>query len=73
MARVVALLGSKARLADFLSKPFLWGQTWVIATWHPSYALRVQNAARQEEIVSGIAQAMQMGWQLANAPTADGA
>ena len=70
---LTALLGSKARLADFLSKPFLWGQTWVIATWHPSYALRVQNAARQEEIVSGIAQAMQMGWQLANAPTADGA
>lgn len=66
-----ALLGPERRLAEYLAKPFLWGQTWVIATWHPSYALRVGNAARREEIVSSIAQVLQMGWQRAAEPAAD--
>lgn len=59
-----ALLGPKARLGNYLAKPFRWGQTWVIATWHPSYALRVDDAARREEVISHIAQVLQMGQRL---------
>lgn len=68
---LTALLGTQVPLAQYLAKPFLLGQTWVIAAWHPSYALRVDSAARREEIVSSITQVLQMGWRLATGSATD--
>lgn len=63
-----ALLGPKARLSSYLAKPFQWGGTWLIATWHPSYALRVPDAARREEVLGGITEALQMAQRLLALP-----
>ncbi len=68
-----ALLGPKVRLQSHLAKPVRWGQSWVIATWHPSYALRVGNAAESEEIIEGIARALAMAQQLQSARDGEGA
>ncbi|MGY8526050.1 UdgX family uracil-DNA binding protein [Paracidovorax citrulli] len=60
-----AVLHRKASLRDYMGEPVRVGDAWLVATWHPSYALRVDDAARREEIVAAIADAIARGKQLA--------
>ena len=62
-----AMLGPKASLRDHLNAPVRLGDAWLVATWHPSYALRVDDAGKREDIVSAIAQAIAKGRELAAA------
>ncbi|AOB32718.1 DNA polymerase [Bordetella sp. H567] len=63
-----AVLRHKASLRDYLDAPVRHGDAWLVATWHPSYALRVDDASAREEIVDGIARAIARGRQLLAAP-----
>ncbi|ESJ12526.1 DNA polymerase [Cupriavidus sp. HPC(L)] len=62
-----AMLGPEASLRDHLNAPVRLGDAWLVATWHPSYALRVDDAGKREDIVSAIAQAIAKGRELAAA------
>ncbi|ANN65565.1 UdgX family uracil-DNA binding protein [Bordetella bronchialis] len=62
-----AILRHKASMKDYLDTPVRLGDAWLVATWHPSYALRVNDAAARGKIVEGIAAAIERGWQLAAA------
>ncbi|OZI26388.1 uracil-DNA glycosylase [Bordetella genomosp. 9] len=53
-----ALLHRKVSMRDYLDAPVRLGDAWLVATWHPSYALRVDDAEAREEIVAGIARAL---------------
>ncbi|KAA6120967.1 UdgX family uracil-DNA binding protein [Cupriavidus cauae] len=65
---LAAILGQKASLRDYLNRPVRLGDAWVVATWHPSYALRVDDAGKREDIVAAIGQAIAQGRELAAAP-----
>nr|WP_255581515.1 UdgX family uracil-DNA binding protein [Cupriavidus sp. AU9028] len=60
-----AVLHRKASLRDYMQEPVRLADAWLIATWHPSYALRVDDDARREEIVAAIAAAIARGRELA--------
>jgi DNA polymerase len=60
-----AILRRKASLRDYMEAPVRLGDTWLVATWHPSYALRVDNETRREEVVDAIAKAIGQGRELA--------
>lgn len=64
-----AILGRKASLQDYLNAPVQLGGAWLVATWHPSYALRVDDPAKREDIVSAIGQAIARGRELVAAAT----
>lgn len=59
-----AVLGRKVSLQRHLAEPVRLDQGWLIATWHPSYALRVDTPAAREKIVSAIAEAIALGQRL---------
>jgi DNA polymerase len=63
-----AILRRKVSMQDYLNAPVRLGDAWLVATWHPSYALRVNDDAAREKIVEGIAQAIERGRQLADSP-----
>ncbi len=56
-----AVLGPKASLQAHLGQPLRVGDSWVIATWHPSYALRVQGGLSRADVVAGMTQALRLG------------
>lgn len=61
-----AVLGRKIRMRDAMATPLRLGNAWVVPTWHPAYALRVDDAARREQIVRAIGQAIARGRDLAD-------
>lgn len=62
-----AVLRRNVNLHDYLHAPVRLGDAWLIATWHPSYALRVDGAAAREAIVAAMGKAVACGRQLATA------
>lgn len=62
---LTAILGRTASLQDHMAEPVRLGNAWLVATWHPSYALRVQDATERERVVAQIAHAVARADQLA--------
>lgn len=62
-----AILRRKVNIRNYLGVPVRLGDAWLVATWHPAYALRVDEAAAREEIVAVIGKAIACGKQLAAA------
>ncbi|WP_144630821.1 UdgX family uracil-DNA binding protein [Bordetella genomosp. 13] len=62
-----AVLGRKASLQQYLGKPVRVGDAWLLATWHPSYALRVDGEGSREDVVRDIGDTLAQGWRLADA------
>ncbi|HEU4853642.1 MAG TPA: UdgX family uracil-DNA binding protein [Telluria sp.] len=72
--QVVVALGStalkavlddpSATLKEAIGEPFLHGGRWVVATYHPSYALRVPDAAAREQAFDAIVVALERARQL---------
>jgi probable DNA metabolism protein len=67
-----AILGRKVNMRDYLDAPVRLGDAWLVATWHPSYALRVDGEAAREEVVAAIGGAIARGQQLTAAPPSSG-
>jgi DNA polymerase len=63
-----AILRRKASLRDYMEAPVRLDGAWLVATWHPSYALRVDNETTREEVVAAIAKAIARGRELAQEP-----
>ncbi|VFR29844.1 Domain often clustered or fused with uracil-DNA glycosylase / Uracil-DNA glycosylase, putative family 6 [plant metagenome] len=53
-----AVLGRDAALKDHLGQAIPLDQGWLVATWHPSYALRSGDASAHEACVRDIAHAL---------------
>ncbi|MFM0482495.1 UdgX family uracil-DNA binding protein [Paraburkholderia strydomiana] len=53
-----ALLREKASLRDYIGKPFELEGGWGIATYHPSFALRQQDDAARDKVLSAISEAL---------------
>jgi DNA polymerase len=64
-----AILRRKVSMQGYLDAPVRLGDAWLIATWHPSYALRVNDDAAREKVVERIAHAIERGRQLAHSPS----
>ncbi|MCG1042442.1 UdgX family uracil-DNA binding protein [Mycetohabitans sp. B8] len=62
-----AVLRRNVNLRDYLHAPVRLGDAWLVATWHPSYALRVGDAAAREDIVAAMEKAIACAQQLATA------
>ncbi len=60
-----AVLGRKVDMRDAMAAPMRLGDAWVVATWHPSYALRVGDAAAREDVVATIARTVAHAHRLA--------
>jgi DNA polymerase len=60
-----AILGGKVNMRDYLDNPVRVGDAWLVATWHPSYALRVDGENAREEVVTAIGKAIARAGQLA--------
>lgn len=61
-----AILGHKAELRDYLDTPVRTDDgTWLVATWHPSYALRAREPGAPEKIAAAIEAAMACARRLA--------
>lgn len=67
-----AILHRKVSMRDYLDAPVRIGDTWLVATWHPSYALRVQQAGARETVVDAIGRAIARAHELATASTGPG-
>jgi DNA polymerase len=60
-----AILGHKINMRDAMAGPIRLGDAWVLATWHPSYALRVADAVARENVVITIAKTVAHAHRLA--------
>jgi probable DNA metabolism protein len=60
-----AVVGRKVSLQQYRERPQRRGDAWLVATWHPSYALRVDDAQRREAVIAGLVEAVAQAWQLA--------
>ncbi|CAG9167251.1 UdgX family uracil-DNA binding protein [Cupriavidus respiraculi] len=60
-----AILGRKVPMRDAMAGPIRLGDAVVLATWHPSYALRVADATAREAVVAAIAQTVAQAARLA--------
>ncbi|SAI69524.1 bacteriophage-type DNA polymerase [Bordetella ansorpii] len=60
-----AVLGRGASLQQTLHQPVRVGDAWLLATWHPSYALRLQDDQARDDVRKAIADTLAQGWQLA--------
>ncbi len=62
-----AILGHKAELRDYLDTPVRTDDgTWLVATWHPSYALRAREPGAPQKIAAAIEAAMACARRLAD-------
>ncbi len=62
-----------ARLSDVLNQPQQFDGRWLIATYHPAYALRVPDPHLQQQAFDAIVQSFTLAQSLlTNAHTADG-
>lgn len=59
-----AVLGRNVSLAQYRGRQRRVGESWLLATWHPSYALRVDDRAKRDEIIAGMADAVRQAWRL---------
>jgi len=72
---VVVALGSTAlksvtgnshmTLRDTMGRPFRHGGRWVVAIYHPSYALRVPDAAMKEQAFASMVEGLRQARELA--------
>ena len=62
-----ALLHEKISLSDYIDRTLDVGGMQVIATWHPSYALRQQHDDGRERLLAAIAAALTRARELADA------
>ncbi|MGI4813254.1 MAG: UdgX family uracil-DNA binding protein [Janthinobacterium lividum] len=53
-----ALLHGKVSLREHLEKPFEVDGSWVVATYHPSFALRQRDQAEREQVLEAISGAL---------------
>lgn len=53
-----AVLGHKANMRDYLDRPVRLGEAWLVATWHPSYALRVDDSETRVGVIGQISAAL---------------
>ena len=53
-----SLIGHNAKLAEHIGAPALHDGRWVIATWHPSYVLRLPDRAAKEAAFAAIVAAL---------------
>lgn len=60
-----SLLGSKARLSNLLDQPFEHNGSWVIATYHPSFALRQPDDTARNRAVETIVSSLKKALELA--------
>ncbi|MVW78751.1 UdgX family uracil-DNA binding protein [Bordetella sp. 02P26C-1] len=60
-----AVLGRKVSLQQYRGRPQRVGEAWLVATWHPSYALRVDDAAKREAVIAGMVDAVEQASRLA--------
>jgi DNA polymerase len=67
-----AIVGRKVNMRDAMAAPIRLGDTWILATWHPSYALRVGDAVAREDVVGAIAQTVVRAYRLAMSAEAFG-
>ncbi|HEY1042832.1 MAG TPA: UdgX family uracil-DNA binding protein [Telluria sp.] len=58
------LADSGATLKEAIGEPFMHDGRWVVATYHPSYALRVPDAAAREQAFDAIVVALERARQL---------
>lgn len=65
-----AVLGRGASLQQYLHEPVRKEDAWLLATWHPSYALRAEGGDARDDIAKAIADTLAQGWRLANADAA---
>ena len=73
-SQVIVALGStalksvvddpRATLKEAIGEPFMHDGRWVVATYHPSYALRVPDAASREQAFEAIVVALERARQL---------
>jgi len=61
-----AVMRQKLSLRAAMAEPLRLGDTWVVATWHPSYALRVNTAEARANVEADIARAMAEARRLAD-------
>ena len=63
-----AVLGRKVRMQDYMDEPLALDGMWLVATWHPSYALRLKDAGAHETVVAAIADSLATAATLAQSP-----
>jgi DNA polymerase len=63
-----ALFGKQARLQSYLDRVTTHGGRWVVATYHPSYALRQTDEASRERTLLAIVDALERARILAKEP-----
>ena len=61
-----ALLQRKVTLRDYVDAPFQAAGRWVVATYHPSFALRQQDDAAREKVLDEISMALTRAQGLAD-------
>jgi DNA polymerase len=54
----------RATLKEAMGEPFMHDGRWIVATYHPSYALRVPDAASREQAFDAIVVALERARQL---------
>ncbi|WP_171020535.1 UdgX family uracil-DNA binding protein [Cupriavidus sp. 2SB] len=64
-----AVVRQKIRLADAMAAPMRLGDTWIVATWHPSYALRVEGWEARANVEAAIQSALIQAHRLAEEET----
>jgi probable DNA metabolism protein len=60
-----ALLRERASLHDYMGAPFELEGGWAIATYHPSFALRQQDDAARDKVLTAISKALVEARELA--------
>jgi DNA polymerase len=60
-----ALTGKHASLQSHLGRAVAFGERWVVATYHPSYALRQSDDAARERTIATIVAALEEARKLA--------
>ena len=61
-----AVVREKIRLRDAMAAPLRQGDTWIVATWHPSYALRVDGPGARANVEAEIEAALALARKLAD-------
>lgn len=64
-----AVVREKVRLRDAMAAPLRLGDTWIVATWHPSYALRVDGPDARASVEADIRDALALARRLADGQT----
>ncbi|WP_454689623.1 UdgX family uracil-DNA binding protein [Achromobacter aloeverae] len=61
-----AMVRRPVHMQDYLDQAVRLGEAWLVATWHPSYALRVTGEAEREHVIAAIAGALARARELAS-------